>query len=132
MSQNNFKFKDKFNLYHLFDGFLNDTEWKLEDFLNLNEDIYNLVLISLSEENDPELKQLLQHYFSNTNFSLEVIDNKANSDYPLIEKMLYSSKKEPIMIWDNNQLVEINKISDFLKNFKSIQTEVNYRLIMTK
>ncbi len=132
LSQKKFKFKDKFNLYYLFDGFLNDTTWNLDDFLTLNEEIYDLILISLSEENDPELKSLINYYFSNKNFALEVTNKKSESDYPLMEKLLYSPHKEPIMISDNKKLVEIDKISDFLKNFNNTAKEVNYKLIFTK
>lgn len=112
--KNQFKFKDKYKLYYLFESFLNDQEWDIKNFLELNETVYNMILISLWEEDDKTLKSLLNSYFLNNCYFLNQTNAKYY-DYLLIDKNLYT-KKEPIYILDKNKIYEIDQLSPIIKN----------------
>ncbi len=127
LSKQNFHFKDSFHLYHLFDAYLLDQKWDIERFMSLNESTYNLVLASLVEEDDSELQTLFSYYFNQKNVSLMPVMSEQEADYVLSEKELYS-QKEPIIIWDNNEQIEINKVSDFLIHFQSVPQKIYYKL----
>lgn len=122
-----FKFIDKFNLYNLFNSFLNDEEWDIDSFLKLDENTYNMILKSLYEENDKILHNLLDNYFHKNNFKLVESNNK-EFDYRLYNKDFYS-KKEPIYTILNQKIVEIIEVSDIIKSLSKNVKSINYVLV---
>ncbi len=123
----NFNFKDPYGLYHLFNSFLNDKEWDINDFLELDEDVYNLVLKSLWLEEDKILKNLLDCYFIKNTYSLKESNSKS-FDYCLYEKEFYS-KNEPIFIYDDKKLVEIIDKSEIISKLTKKTKKINYSFV---
>lgn len=127
LHQQNFKFKDKYKLYNLFNSYLDDKEWNVDEFLKLDENIYNLVIKSLHDEDDQELHELVSSYLLENKYQL-VESNNNDYDYQLIDKEFYT-KKEPINIIFDDTMIEIIKKSDIVASLNKEISKINYVLV---
>ncbi len=139
-----FNFKDEKKLMYLLEPFLNDEieKWDINLYLEFTDITLNLLIQSISKEDDSILKKLSNSYINDSEFELIPIKKNKEKNKELLKaiindfgkkitdeeikyyfdtiysvKTLYSSKKDNIMIFNesDDSLKPITEYSDILK-----------------
>lgn len=119
--KNQHKLKDSHKLYYLLNPYVYETEWEIDNFMKLDESSLRMILLSLHEENDDVLHDLVDAYLYNQKYQCSDeynfdIDSKQWNELINTHSTIVYNSKEPIFIKQIGEPIEITEYSPtFLK-----------------
>ena len=136
----NYKFISQTDLIKLFDPWFKNKEFKVHEFLKLDDFVFSTFIESLRIEKDEILVKLLKAYDDTTLITVDANGNQAkyqellkeNSEYfvsiynvkPL---RIYTENPDPIYVIDKLQNVkELTKVSKIMNKLKDIKYSTSY------
>lgn len=138
-----YKFVDRFNLLSTIKPWLDNKEFSVQEFLKLDDNIFESLVASLSYETDFYIKGLLRAFNNHDYFVVKEIDGKTAENIKVktsekYEKVIASSARikiyktnvQPIYIYDekNGKISELSKISPVISKLKTLEHVKYYQI----
>lgn len=138
-----YKFIDPFKLMHLLKPYFENTSWSINNFLNLDDFTFKVILDGFGQENDITLRELVKALINPITFNLIPYDELLSKKYLKILKdknldpkyfyeeidpinpTLYNKERQPIWILNSStgsldRFEEVSLLLNSQSNFKKI------------
>lgn len=120
-----YPFKDQYHLYYLLSPYVNNKEWTIDLFLELDDNKLNLIIESWLHEQDEILSKLAYNYlFQMSYYCLKEPNDKLKLVSKFDEKFVFYNEKEKIYINQDGKLVAL---TDLKSEFLLINNKTKYK-----